>query len=100
LFLNRKNYGSALWIMGPRLALGPWWTHDHEAAWPLQGSGDHYDSSERGRERRSSEFSPMAPLGGGDGLMIALNRGDRWCSDGEMVLRARRRDWSRGACGR
>jgi hypothetical protein len=38
----------------------------------------------------------MAPFGGEDGLMIALNRGDQWCSDGEMVLRARRRDWSRG----
>jgi hypothetical protein len=34
-----------------------------------------------------------------DGHTIALKRGGRWCSDGEMVLGARRRDWSRGGCG-
>jgi hypothetical protein len=34
-------------------------------AQPLQGSGGRHDSSERERERRSSRFSPMAPLGGG-----------------------------------
>jgi hypothetical protein len=26
---------------------------------------------------------------------MALNRGGWWCSDGEMILDARRRDWSR-----
>jgi hypothetical protein len=35
----------------------------------------------------------------GDGHMTALNRGDQWCSDGEMVLDARRRDWSWSGCG-
>jgi hypothetical protein len=35
----------------------------------------------------------------GDGHTKALNRGNRWCSDGEMVPGARRRDWSRGGCG-
>jgi hypothetical protein len=29
-----------------------------------------------------------------DDHMMTLNRGGRWCSDGEMVPRARR-DWSR-----
>jgi hypothetical protein len=38
--------------MGPRLALGPWWTCDHGVARLLQGSGGHRDSSER--ERRPS----------------------------------------------
>jgi hypothetical protein len=28
--------------------------------------------------------------------MIALDRGGRWCFDGEMVSGARRRDWSWG----
>jgi hypothetical protein len=44
LFLNRKVMDQ------PRLALGPWWTHDHGAVQPLQGSGGHHDSSERERE--------------------------------------------------
>jgi hypothetical protein len=76
LFLYRKNHGSGLWITGPWLALGPWWIHDHGAGRPLRGSGGHRDSSKGGkererererareRERRSSEFSPMVPLGG------------------------------------
>jgi hypothetical protein len=29
-----------------------------------------------------------------DGNTTTLNRGAWWCSDGEMVLGARRRDWS------
>jgi hypothetical protein len=33
-----------------------------------------------------------------DDHTTALNRGDRWCSDGEMVLGVRRRQWSRGEC--
>jgi hypothetical protein len=39
-------------------------SRDHD--W-LRGSGGRRDSSERERvrERRTSEFSPMAPLGGG-----------------------------------
>jgi hypothetical protein len=28
----------------------------------------------------------------------ALNRGSRWCSEGEMVSNMRRRDWSQGGC--
>jgi hypothetical protein len=31
-----------------------------------------------------------------DSHTTTLNKGGRWCSDGEMVLGARRRDWSRG----
>jgi hypothetical protein len=30
----------------------------------------------------------------GDGHTMALNRGSRWCFDGEIVLGARRRDWT------
>jgi hypothetical protein len=42
----------------------------------------------------------MAPLGGGaDGHMMVFNRSGWWCSDGEMVLGVRRRDWSRGGRG-
>jgi hypothetical protein len=32
----------------------------------------------------------------GDGHTMALNRGDWWCSDREMVPDMRRRDWSQG----
>jgi hypothetical protein len=63
--------------MGPRLALSPWWTHDHAAARPLRGSGGRRDSSElreRERERRLSGFSPMAPLGGGAAEMATRRR--------------------------
>jgi hypothetical protein len=35
-----------------------------------------------------------------DGHITVLNRGGRWCSDGEMVPSVRRRDWSRGGCSR
>jgi hypothetical protein len=35
----------------------------------------------------------------GDGHTTALNRGSRWCSDGEMFLGARKKDWSQGGCG-
>ncbi|WP_428025484.1 hypothetical protein, partial [Arcobacter sp.] len=38
-------------VCGSWQALGPWWTHDHGAARPLQGSGGHRDSSKRERER-------------------------------------------------
>jgi hypothetical protein len=34
-----------------------------------------------------------------DGHMTALNRGGRWCSDGEMVSSTRRIDWSWGGRG-
>jgi hypothetical protein len=74
LFLYRKSHESGLWITGPRLALGPWWTRDHGAAWLLQGSRGRRDSSERERERRSSGFSPMAPLGGGVVEMVTRRR--------------------------
>jgi hypothetical protein len=74
LFLYRKSHRLDLWITGPRLAFGPWWTHDYEVARPLQDSGHHHDSSERERERRrSSGFSPMTPLGGGDCHTTTLN---------------------------
>jgi hypothetical protein len=48
---------------------------------------------ERERERRSTGLSPMAPLG--DGHTTTLNTDDWWCSDGEIVLGTRMRDWSR-----
>jgi hypothetical protein len=65
---------------GPRLALGPLWTHDHVAAWihqslgvwPLRGSEGHHDSSKR--ERRSSGFSPMASLSSGAAEMVRWRR--------------------------
>jgi hypothetical protein len=44
LFLYRKNHESVLWITEPRLALSPWWTHDHGAARPLRGSGGNQGS--------------------------------------------------------
>jgi hypothetical protein len=62
-------------MTGPRLTLGPWWTHNHGAARPLWGSGGRRDSSERERERRSLGFSPIAPLGGG-----AVEMATRWRS--------------------
>jgi hypothetical protein len=69
LFLYRKSHGLSLWIMGPQLALGPWWTHDNGAARPLRGSRGSCDSSEREGERecerRLSGFSPMTSLGDG-----------------------------------
>jgi hypothetical protein len=34
-----------------------------------------------------------------DDHTMVLNRGNRWCSDWEMVLGMRRRDWSWGGCG-
>jgi hypothetical protein len=34
----------------------------------------------------------------GDDHTTALNRGGQWCSDGEMVPCAKRRDWSQGGC--
>jgi hypothetical protein len=34
----------------------------------------------------------------GDGHTTPLNKGDQWCSDGEMVPNARR-DWSWVDCG-
>jgi hypothetical protein len=36
----------------------------------------------------------------GDGHTMLLNRGGRWCSDGEMVLGAGMRDWRQGGCNR
>jgi hypothetical protein len=58
-------------VYGPRLALGTWWTDDHGATRPLRGLRGCRDSSERGRERRSSGLSPMAPLGDGVAEMAA-----------------------------
>jgi hypothetical protein len=71
--LYRKSYGSGLWIMGPRLALGPWWTRDHGAVRSLRGSRGHRDSSER--ERKLFGFSPMTLYGGRVAEMTA-----RWRS--------------------
>jgi hypothetical protein len=82
----RKSHGSGRWITGPQLALGPWWTRDHGAARPLWGSEGHHDSSERERERRSSRFSPMAPLGGGAAEMATL-RGSIEAASGALMWR-------------
>jgi hypothetical protein len=80
-----KSHGSSLWITGPRLALSAWWTHDHGAAWLLQGSGGRRDRSERER-RRSSGFSPMAPLRGGAAEM-ATRRHSTEAVDGAPMRR-------------
>jgi hypothetical protein len=97
--LYRKSHESGLWITEPRLALGPWWTRDHRAARPLQGSRGRRDSSER--ERRSSGFSSMAPLGGGAAEMTTRRCSTESTGDALMGrwFRARGGDWSRGGCG-
>jgi hypothetical protein len=77
--------------MRPRLALGPWWTHDQRVARPLRGSGGHRDSSEREREEVIDVFT--------NDHMTTLNRGGQWYSDVEMISDARKRDWRRGGCG-
>jgi hypothetical protein len=81
---------------GPRLTLDRWCTRDHGVARLLQGSEGRRDSSERERERE--EVVEVLTNGGawrrscGDGHMMTLNRGGRWCFDGEMIPSARRRD--------
>jgi hypothetical protein len=58
---------------------------------------------ERERESMSSGFSPLAPLGGGATKMATQRCSTEvvdGASMGEMVLSARRRDWSRGERGR
>jgi hypothetical protein len=72
--------------MGPLLPLGTWWTHDHRATRPLWGLRGHRDSSERGRERRSSGLSPMAPLGDGVAEM-ATRRCSTEATDGSPMWR-------------
>jgi hypothetical protein len=60
--------------------------------------------AQRERERERDEVVGVLTNGAtwrrscGDGHTTTLNRGGRWCSDGEMVLSARR-DWSWGGCG-
>jgi hypothetical protein len=89
-------------------ALGPWWTRDHGATQPLRGSSGCCDSSEREREReREREEEVLDLLTNGatwrrsyvDDHTTALNRGSWWCSIGEIISGARRRDWSRTGCG-
>jgi hypothetical protein len=81
-------------MTGPRLALGPWWTRDHGVARPLRGSRGRRDSS----NREGVEVAEVLTNGATwrrsyrDGHMTTLNRGGRWCSDGEMILGVRRRD--------
>jgi hypothetical protein len=69
LFFNKKSHGSGLWITWPRLALGPWWTHEHGAALPLQGSRGRRDSSEREREEVIGVLT-MMPLEDGAVEMV------------------------------
>jgi hypothetical protein len=99
LFLYSKSHGSGLWIMGPRLALGPWWTRDHgqrgrSKAWEViviaWREGEEVLVLTNGATWRRSC---------GDGHMTVLNRGGWWCSNGELVLGERRIDWSWGWCG-
>jgi hypothetical protein len=112
LFLYRKSHGLGLWITRQRLALGLWRTHSHGAVRALQGSGGHCDSSKRERERKGrerekrrerEEFVRVLTNGvswrrsHGDGHTMTLNKGERWCSDGEMVPYVRK--MSRGGCG-
>jgi hypothetical protein len=87
-----KSHGSGLWITGPRLAFGAWWTHDHGAMWPLRGSEGHRDRSEIERERRSSGFLPMAPLGGATAEMSTRRRSTK-VDDGAPMGRW---FWARG----
>jgi hypothetical protein len=89
LVFNRKSHRSGLWITGPRLALGPWWTRDYGTMRLLWGSEGHRDSLERERERRSSGFSPIAPLGGG-AVKIVTQRRSTKAADGSPMGR-----WSR-----
>jgi hypothetical protein len=71
-------------------------------AWPLWGLGGHRDSLER---ERGGEVDGVLTNGGTwrrsceDGHTTMLNKGDRWCSDLEMIPGARRRDWNWGGCG-
>jgi hypothetical protein len=97
LFLYRKSHGSGLWITGPQMTLGSLLTHDHGAERLLRGSGVRRDSSEREGERRSSRFSNGATCrrSCGDDHTTVFNRGDRWCSDGEVISSAMR-DCSQG----
>jgi hypothetical protein len=59
---------------------------------------------EREREREREEVIEVFTNGTTwrrscrDGHTTAVNRGGRWCFDGEMVLGASSRDWRRGGC--
>jgi hypothetical protein len=54
--------------------------------------------AQKEREREREEVIEVLTNGGawrrscGDGHTMTLNRGDRWCFDGEMIPSARRRD--------
>jgi hypothetical protein len=78
------------------MALGSLLTHDHGAVWPLQGLGGHRDSSEREEVIRILTNGTTWRRSCEDGHTMALNKGDQWCSDGEMISSTRMRDWSRG----
>jgi hypothetical protein len=68
----KKSYESGLWITRPRLILG-----EREEVIGVLTNGTIWWWSY------------------GDGHTMALNRGGQWCSNREMILGARRRDWSR-----
>jgi hypothetical protein len=78
------------------MALDSLLTHDHGAVWPLQGLGGYRDSWEREEVVRVLTNGTTWRRSCGDGHTMTLNRGDRWCSDGEMILSTRMRYWSRG----
>jgi hypothetical protein len=83
-------------------ALGPWWTHNHGATQPLRGSRGCCDSSEREREEDVLDLLTNGATwrrSYGDGHVTPLNRGSPWCSIGEIVLGARKIDWSQNGCG-
>jgi hypothetical protein len=62
------------------------------------GSGDHCDSSEREEVIGVLTNDVTWRWSCENGQTTSLNRGGRWCSDGEMVSGVRRKDWSRGGC--
>jgi hypothetical protein len=68
------------------------WLLVHGGLVTIRGFGGHHDSSKREREV-GGVLTNDATLrqSCGDDHTTALNRGDRWCFDGEMVLGVRRR---------
>jgi hypothetical protein len=56
------------------------------------------------KDREKEEVVGVLTNGGiwsqscGDGHTMMLNRSSRWCSDREMLLGVRRRDWNQGGC--
>jgi hypothetical protein len=81
--------------------------HDRSGAWEVvmivqrererEREGEGEGEGEREREEVTGVLTIDATWRRSckDGNTTTLNRGAQWCSDGEMVLGARRRDWSK-----